>query len=224
MINCIIIDDEPLARDILEKYIQTHAELNLIGYCSNAKDAYSIIQELRPDLVFLDIQMPGINGIELINSLKTPPPVIFTTAFSEYATISYELDAIDYLVKPITFDRFSKSINKFLKISQIDQETNVKNYLYIKSNGDLIKVRFSEIVYVQSMKDYIKVFTTENQLITLLTLKSIIELLPSLQFIQTHRSFVVNTRYISEIKKGALIANGTLIPIGEKYKDQIKVK
>lgn len=224
MINCIIIDDEPLARDILEKYIQSHTELNLIGSCSNTKDAYSIIQELQPDLVFLDIQMPRVNGIELINSLKNPPPVIFTTAFSEYATISYELDAIDYLVKPITLDRFTKSINKFLKIIQIEQEAKVKNYVYFKSNGNLIKVKFSEIVYVQSMKDYIKVFTVDGQLIALLTLKSVIELLPAIQFVQTHRSFVVNTSYISAIQKGALVVNGNLIPIGEKYKDMIKPK
>ncbi len=221
MINCVIIDDEPLARNILEQYIHSHQQMNLLKICSNAKDAYGVIQELQPDLVFLDIQMPGINGIELVNSLKNPPPIIFTTAYTEFASTSYELEAVDYLVKPITVERFTKSINKFLKMSQAESEITVKNYLYIKSGGDLVKVKFSEIIYVQSMKDYVKVFTTHGQLITLLTLKSLLEMVPSAQFIQTHRSFIVNSHYISAIKKGTLIVQGYSIPIGEKYKDKI---
>lgn len=221
MINCIIIDDEPLARDVLEKYIITHPKLQLQKTCINAKEAYAVMQVLKPDLIFLDIQMPAINGIDLIKSLREPPPFILTTAFAEFASISYELDAVDYLLKPITQERFQKSIDKFLKINRTEKTIPLKNYIYIKSSGNLIKIFYNDILYVQSMKDYIKIYTSRGQIITLLTLKSLLKLLPSSQFIQTHRSYVVNTFYISEIKKGSILLNNIPIPIGEKFKRQI---
>ncbi len=221
MINCIVIDDEPLARDVLEKYIITHPQLNLQKTCINAKEAYAVMQLLKPDLIFLDIQMPAISGIDLIKSLKKPPPFILTTAFSEFASVSYELDAVDYLLKPITQERFQKSIDKFLKITGTEKTVPEKNYIYIKSNGNLIKVFYNDILYAQSMKDYIKIYTSKGQIITLLTLKSLLELLPISQFIQTHRSYLVNTLYVTEIKKGAILLNNISIPIGEKFKGQI---
>lgn len=221
MINCIVIDDEPLARNVLEKYIRAHPQLNLQKTCINAKEAYGIIQVLKPDLIFLDIQMPAISGIDLVKSLKVPPPFIFTTAYSEFASVSYELDAVDYLLKPITLERFEKSIDKFLKISGTEKASQEKNYIYIKSNGNLIKVFYNDILYAQSMKDYIKIVTVKGPIITLLTLKSLIELLPATQFIQTHRSYLVNTLYVSERGKGVLIINGHSVPIGEKFREQI---
>lgn len=221
MINCIVIDDEPLARDVLEKYIRGHQQLSLQKTCNNAKEAYGVIQVLKPDLIFLDIQMPAISGIDLIKSLNAPPPFIFTTAYSEFASVSYELDAVDYLLKPITKERFEKSIDKFLKISRTEKLAPAKNYIYLKSNGHLIKFFYNDILYAQSMKDYIKIVTVKDQIVTLLTLKSLIELLPATQFIQTHRSYLVNTLYVSELRKGAIILNGYSIPIGEKFRDKI---
>ena len=217
MKNCLIVDDEPLALGIIESYVNEHEQLHLVKKCNTAFDAYEVLHQVKIDLIFLDIKMPGLNGIDFIKSLKNPPAVIFTTAFAEYAATSYELDAIDYLLKPITLKRFHKSLDKFFKSQPVvpDEE---KNYTYFKVSGKLVKVEHHHILYAQSIKDYIMLYTLSGNLIVHMTMKYLNELLPASLFIRVHRSYLVNQSHMSVIGKSQIHLNEIVIPIGEYYK------
>lgn len=155
MMRCIIVDDEPLAREVLEGYIKQSPPLQLVKKCSNALEAFDVLHTQTIDLMFLDIQMPAINGIDFLKSLRHPPAVIFTTAFAQHAVTGFELEAVDYLLKPITRERFDKSIQRLLKIYTPKQSGPVKNYTYFKVSGKLVKVQHTDLLYAQSVKDYI---------------------------------------------------------------------
>ncbi len=218
MINCIIIDDEPLAQDILENYIGRMPQLALVKKCNNAPEAFSVLHTERIDLMFLDIKMPAINGIDFIRSLKNPPAVIFTTAFADYAVTGFELDAIDYLLKPITFDRFQRGINKLLKIQQ-QMFSEEKNYTYFKVSGKLVKVFHADLLYARSVKDYIQIFTAKGSYLTHMTMKYLGELLPGDTFIRVHRSYLVNKDCVNQVDKMNLTIAGEVIPIGDNYRN-----
>jgi DNA-binding LytR/AlgR family response regulator len=220
MKNCLIVDDEPLALGIIESYVNEHEQLHLIKKCNTAFDAYEVLHHVKIDLIFLDIKMPGLNGIDFIKSLKNPPAVIFTTAFAEYAATSYELEAIDYLLKPITRKRFQKSLDKFFK-SQLVVTDEEKSYTYFKVSGKLVKVEHHHILYAQSIKDYIILYTLSGNLIVHMTMKYLNELLPASLFIRVHRSYLVNHSYMSVIGKSQIHLNEIVIPIGEHYKDML---
>lgn len=220
MINCLIVDDEPLAQDILENYVKQKEDLCLIKKCSTAFEAFEILHQQKIDLMFLDVKMPGLTGVDFLRSLKNPPAVIFTTAFSEYAADSYDLEAIDYLVKPITIDRFNKSLIKFFKLQPVIVEEK-KDYTYFKVAGKLLKVEHSTIFYVQSIKDYLLLYTQNGNLIVHMTMKYLNELLPNNQFIRVHRSYLINQSYIGSIGKNQIQVNDIEIPIGESYKESI---
>lgn len=220
MINCLIVDDEPLAQDILANYVQQNDQLLLVQKCSTAFEAFEILHQQQIDLMFLDVKMPALNGIDFLKSLKSPPAVIFTTAFSEYAAASYELEAIDYLLKPITKERFEKSLAKFFKQQPII-ENEEKDYTYFKVSGKLIKVEHDAILYVQSIKDYVLLCTDNGNLIVHMTMKYLTELLPESKFVRVHRSYVVNFAKIVVLAKNQVQIAGTEIPIGESYKDSL---
>ncbi|RYG16483.1 MAG: response regulator transcription factor [Chitinophagaceae bacterium] len=216
--NCLIIDDEPLAQNILESHVSASKELQLIKKCNTAIEAFELLHLHHIDLLFLDVKMPGLNGVDFIKSLKNPPAVIFTTAFSEYAAISYELEAIDYLIKPITVERFNKSLEKLFKRKpKIIEEK--PNYAYFKVSGKLIKVAHSSILYAQSIKDYLMLYTTNGNLIVHMTMKYLSELLPEDTFIRIHRSYIVNQYAIGSIGKSQIEIGEVQIPIGESYKE-----
>lgn len=222
MINCIIVDDEPLAQTVIQRYIEQTAGLHLLEKCANAIEAFNALQKHQVDLMFLDIKMPVISGLELLRKLKHRPAVIFTTGFTDYAMEGYELDVIDYLLKPVTFQRFNKALAKYLKqtgIAAIEQN----NYIYIKVSGKLVKVPFSEILYAESLKDYMKIVTVNDRLITHLTMKSLVNLLPAATFIRIHRSFIVNITLADSISRKEIILQGTSIPVGNNYKANIKL-
>ncbi len=221
MIKCLVIDDEPLARDMITGYVRQLDSLHLVEACANVFDAFNIIQKQPIDLVFLDIKMPAVNGLDFIRSLTDPPAVIFTTAFSEYAATSYDLEAVDYLVKPISFPRFKKSVDKFLK-RNMETEISVKDHLYIKVNGRLVKVFHKEIIYAESMKDYMKVVAVGAQYITHLTMKALEELLPRQSFVRIHRSFIINRNHVRSIGKKDIELDQYTIPVGENFRDNIK--
>ena len=223
MKNCLIVDDEPLALDIIESYVNEHDQLCLIKKCNTAFDAFEVLHHVKIDLIFLDIKMPGLNGIDFIKSLKNPPAVIFTTAFSEYAATSYELEAVDYLLKPITRERFNKSLDKFFKLQPviINEE---KGYTYFKVSGKLVKVEHIHIFYAQSIKDYIMLYTSSGNLIIHMTMKYLNELLPENLFVRVHRSYLVNQLHISILSKNQIQLNGIEIPIGEHYKEILTQK
>jgi two-component system LytT family response regulator len=218
----MIVDDEPLAQQVLKKYIDMAPELELVAVCFNAPDAFEVLCRQPVDLLFLDIKMPHIAGTQFIQSLKNPPAFIFTTAHPDYAVMSYELQAVDYLLKPITWERFQKSISRFLKQSATLPQQPEKNYLYIKVNGNLVKLYHEEILFAQSMKDYIKMVTPTATYLTHLTMKSLISLLPETVFKRVHRSYLVNVQHISVIGKDAVVIRNNSIPLGEQYKGNLK--
>ncbi|MDP2415208.1 LytTR family DNA-binding domain-containing protein [Daejeonella sp.] len=216
MIRCIVVDDEPLAQQVLEEHIRSIPELTLVKTRSNALEAFDIMHKEKIDLIFLDIQMPSLSGIDFIRSLKEPPVVIFTTAYSEYAVESYELNAVDYLLKPVTFERLSASIRKLLK-QHIDVEPE-PDYSYFKVNGKMVKIRHTDIICAQSIKDYIIIKTPNTNYITHMTMKYLAELLPAKLFRRVHRSFIVGANHITTIGRNVIELGDLKVPVGESYK------
>jgi DNA-binding LytR/AlgR family response regulator len=226
-IRTVLVDDEPLALQILENYVSQLPELELVGMCSNAIEANNLLQKEDIDLLCLDINMPQISGIEFLKSLKNPPLVIFTTAFPEYALEGYNLDVVDYLLKPISFDRFMKAINKVIERTgpKKSSHTEENDYVYVKADKKLIKVKYSDIIYIEGLKDYVIIRVNESRIVTLQTMKSLTDKLPSDLFIRVHRSYLVNIDKISSIM-GNMIevfekGKSKLIPIGKNYKDEL---
>ena len=194
-------------------------ELKLLKKCANAIEAFDILSQQPVDLMFLDIRMPVLNGIDFIKSLKTPPAVIFTTAYSEYAVSSYELEAIDYLLKPITYERFSKSIDKYLKIQPAPEPSPA--YTYFKVNGKLVKLQHADIIAAQSIKDYLIINTTHGNYITYMTMKHLASLLPANAFRRVHRSFMIGIMHITSIGRNEIESGNIKVQIGENYKADV---
>ncbi len=220
MISCIIVDDEPLAQEVLESYISRHEQLELVGKCNNALAAFDFIHQRTVDLVFLDIKMPGISGITFVRSLKDPPRIIFTTAYSEHAVTGFELDAVDYLIKPVTYELFERSIAKLLRLHTPEQKAE-KEYTYFKVSGSLVKIQHSELLFAQSVKDYVLLQTATKRYLTHMTMKHLCELLPSQTFVRVHRSYIVNLQKITAIKKTQLEIGAEVIPLGDLYKGSL---
>ena len=217
MIHCIIVDDEPLAQEVLENYINRNKELILIKKCSNALEAFDILHSAKVDVMLLDIKMPRINGLDFVRSLKNPPDVIFTTAFADHAVTGFELEAVDYLLKPITYERFEKAISRVIKTYQTEPAEQ-KNYTYFKVSGRLVKVFHNDLMYARAVKDYISLCTTNGNYLTHMTMKYLSELLPAETFIRIHRSYIINKNVVELIDKGNVKIKGELIPIGENYR------
>ena len=229
-IKCLIIDDEPPAREVLKRYVEQLPMLQLTGECSNAIQAIGMLQQQDIDLLFLDIRMPQLNGIDFLRTLNTPPKIIFTTAFAEYAVEGYELDIADYLMKPIRFDRFIKAVNKaFPKQPTIDteekfqplEEKRTESFVYFRADRKMVKVLLNDILYIESMKDYVKVCTTHNTIITKQSLSSVETMLPEKKFIRTHRSFIVAIHHISTFTNEIIEVKKTEIPIGKLYRNAV---
>lgn len=220
-ISCVIIDDEPLAREGVRDYAEKVGFLEVTGECKSAAEARAFLENHSVDLMFLDINMPKVNGLDFIKSLQQPPLVIFTTAYREFASESYDLDALDYLVKPITFERFYKAVNKAYQ----HFETTVKpslDHFYIKVDGVITKVNVKDVLYIEGMKDYIKVYLhDQSRLITLLSLKQVEALLPSNQFVRVHRSFIVAKSKVESIEGNTIHMAGQEIPIATNLRADV---
>jgi len=221
----LICDDEPLAIDILESYIDKIPDLELVAKCDNAIDANEIIQKEKIDLVFLDIQMPQMTGIELVKSLTNPPKFIFTTAYAEYAVEGFDLNAVDYLLKPIAFDRFLKAVNKATDNGDKSNDASEDDFFFVKADKKLIKIHFSEILYIEGLKDYVIIKKESGRVIALQTMKSLEQKLPSNLFKRVHRSYIVNISKIKAIVGNAveIVENNQAkhIPIGKNYKEEL---
>lgn len=229
-VRCIIVDDEPLARNVLETHINKISDLELVAKCGNAIEAFNVLSNKEVDLMFLDIQMPQITGIELLRSLKNKPRVIFTTAYREYALEGYELDVIDYLLKPISFERFFKSINKVFSTAgtYVSESGNDKaeqdsenQYIFIKSDRKKVKIFLSDIVYIESIKDYVKIVTTDKSYVTYLKIGYLEEKLPSLLFLRIHKSFIINAEKIKSYTPLEIEMPGKILTIGRYYKQKV---
>ena len=224
--RCLIIDDEPLAIELLEDFVSKVPMLELVASCSNAIEATSVLQNNRVDLIFSDIEMPDFSGIEFIKSLDKKPLFIFTTAYSHYAVEGFNLNAVDYLVKPIPFHRFLKAVNRAhelfnLKTEEPIVETTLKpeiDFVFVKSEYENLKINFDEIRYVEGLKDYIKIYTNSPKpILTLCSLKAFEEKLTK-DFIRVHRSFIVSLKYIHSVQRNRILIDNKRIPIGLNYK------
>ncbi|MEM7549474.1 MAG: LytTR family DNA-binding domain-containing protein [Bacteroidota bacterium] len=229
--KCLIIDDEPLARNVLKKYIENLEAYELQAEASDAFEAIEILEKNAIDLIFLDINMPELSGIDFIKSLDYRPSVIITSAYREYAAEGFELDVIDYLVKPITFPRFLNALNKFKRLKpdvgseeSTAHEHDEDSFIFIKVDKRMVKVLFHEILYVESLKDYVRVVTETEQLITHSNLSNFTDLLPKDRFIRVHKSFTISLSKVKAIE-GNLIEvsnSGHRIPIGRVYQQEVK--
>ncbi|PWT79158.1 MAG: DNA-binding response regulator [Bacteroidetes bacterium] len=226
-ISCFAVDDEPIALHAIEKYILATPMLDLVGTCNNAVEAMSSIQNNKVDLLFLDIQMPQIFGTDFMRTLTHPPRVIFTTAFRRYAVDGFELDAVDYLLKPISFERFLKAVNKVLSqnihspaqiVYPVSQKENIEKYLFIRADRKNIKVNFEDILFIESLKDYVKVVTIERSILTKQAISNIEKLLPKELFARTHRSFIVSIDKINSYSQDLIQIHKQEIPIGRSYR------
>jgi DNA-binding LytR/AlgR family response regulator len=228
MMTCVAVDDEPLALDLLEDNIKKIPFLKLVKKCSNALEANTFMQTQSVDLIFLDIQMPGITGIQFLQGLsKNPPLVIFITAYEKYALEGYNLDVIDYLLKPVSFERFLKAVNKAYdkfnaQKAPVAQQANA-TYLFVNSEYNLVRIDFSDIAYIEGLKDYVKIFllSAQRPVITRMSMKSLEEKLPGDQFVRVHKSFIVSLNKITSIRKGRISLLKAQIPISEHYKDNL---
>jgi len=225
MIRCLAIDDETLALDLLEDNIRQVPFLQLVKRCKNAYEAMQVLQDESIDLIFLDIQMPGITGMQFLQSLQSRPMVIFITAYKEYALEGFNLDVLDYLVKPVPFDRFLKATNKALEYYNLKQKTAssqdiIPEYIFVNSEYNLVKIFINDITHVEGLKDYIKIHvTTSNKpVITRMSLKAIEEKLPVSKFVRVHKSYIISIDKITSIRKNRIHLEMSEIPISDMYR------
>lgn len=226
--NCIIVDDEPLARDELQAQIKEISKVEILGKFSNAPSALAFLKDNDVDLIFLDIEMPMVTGLEFAAQLLKKALIIFTTAYSQYALDSYELDAIDYLLKPIAKERLEKAINKaetYKKLLSDDTEKSIiergtDDFLIIKSERRFHRIKFSDIRYIEGLKDYVVIYTTSQKLITAMNLKNIHQKMPQNIFLRVSKSYIVNTNYVESFDHHSIFIGGYEISLGEVYKKE----
>lgn len=231
-INCIIVDDEALARKGLEKYVKEIDFLELKDVCKNALQANAIINREKIDLLFLDIEMPMLSGIDFLKSLKHAPKVIFTTAYSEHAIESFEFDVVDYLVKPISFERFLQAANKahrFISgetplVKTENNKEQKEEYVFIKTDKQLVKLLVNDILFIEAMQNYIRIITKEKSHITLVPLKKVLDILPQRDFIQVHKSYVISKLKVEAIVDNHILIEEHKIPIARSLKEEVLEK
>lgn len=222
-LTCFIIDDEPLAIEVLESHIAKLDSIEIAGTFGNALKAIEALQETRVDLLFLDIQMPKLTGVEFLKTLRQPPKVIFTTAYREYALDGFELDVVDYLLKPISFERFLKAVNKVFELhsnhfSSKYPPTKTDEFIFVPSGKEQVKIRLADILFLESKGDYVFIKTKNKEVSTLTTLTSMEEQLPGDLFVRVHRSFIVNLAQIESWSKTEIKTKEQDIPIGRSFK------
>lgn len=227
VIKCLVVDDEPPARELICRYVNQVPRLGLVGEATNALEAMRYLQGDQIDLLFLDINMPQLNGIEFLRTLMHPPKVILTTAYPEFAIEGYELDVLDYLLKPIPFDRFLKAVNKIAcarfprnKVP-VAVDKSAESFVYFRVDRRMVKVMLADIFYIESMKDYIKVFTKQGMLITKQSMSSVEAMLPEREFIRAHRSYLVSVKHIRTYNNEMLEIAKEQIPIGKIYRQSV---
>ncbi|OOQ61188.1 LytR/AlgR family response regulator transcription factor [Mucilaginibacter pedocola] len=227
MINCAIIDDEPLAREGLANYVREVDFLNLTGLCENPLELLPLLNEQNTDLIFLDIQMPKMNGIDFLKVLQRPPMVVITTAYPTFALEGFQLNVLDYLLKPITFERFFKAAAKARDYHQLvnaDSPRATDNYFFIKCGTKYEKVVFEDILYIEGMQNYVTIYTIKGKYVTMLSLKNLEEKLPANAFIRVHKSFIAAVGKIDGIEGNEIFVSGSRIPISRSYRDMVLEK
>jgi len=228
--RCIIVDDEPLAVEAIQMHVEKFDSLRLVATCRDAFQAFDILNRTRIDLMFLDIQMPEVTGLDFLKSLKNPPKVILTTAYRDYAIDAFDLNVIDYLLKPISFDRFMQAINKFYEqsSSELVMPGNTRNqvesnpdHIYVRSDKKNVKIRFDEILYIESIKDYVKIVCINRTIISKILISELESKLPAELFLRIHRSYIICIRNIEAYSQTHIEVPGKELPIGRNYKHEV---
>ncbi len=226
--HCLIVDDEPVAREILENHLKKISAANVVASCKNAMEAFTFMNSQKIDLIFLDINMPEISGLSFAKSINKNIKIIFTTAYREYAVDGFDLQAVDYLLKPISFERLLQSINKYLDENirvNIDEEKEIivdtSDFIFVRSDRKMIKINFSDINYIESLSDYIKIYLTDKTIVTRETITSIEAKLPKKDFIRVHRSFIVSVPKIDLFTNEYIELGKNVIPISRTYKNDV---
>jgi DNA-binding LytR/AlgR family response regulator len=224
MILCIAVDDEPKALDVLSIHAAKAPEIDLVRTFTNPKDALAFLKDNFVDLIFLDINMPGISGLQFVEKLQSKPYIIFTTAYSEYAIDSYNFEAVDYLLKPIEFDRFYKAINKVKKqiqLNSLQQDSLLSKFIFVKDGYKQIKICIEDILYIQSEGNYLNIVSNNEKVLVRMTFQSLMEKLPANLFLRVHLSYVVNFSHIQKIEDNHIFIHNTKIPMGTKYREKL---
>jgi DNA-binding LytR/AlgR family response regulator len=228
--KCLIVDDEPLARELICGHVEKLENFEIVAECSDAMKALQVLREKQIDLMFMDIQMPQITGIEFLKTLKHQPKVIITTAYREYALEGFELDVVDYLLKPITFERFLKSVNKYYQMIQDDVQVisnssadkmQDDSFIYIKENKKVVKVYLSEIKYIEGLSEYVQIFTDKRKIITKTSMTQMEEKLTSEKFLRIHKSYIVSISKIEAFTANTIEIHGKELPIGRSFKNGV---
>jgi DNA-binding LytR/AlgR family response regulator len=228
-LRCLLVDDEPPALEILRTYIDATPMLEIAGECHHAMAAFDFIQKNNIDLIFLDVNMPRLTGTEFLRALPSPPRVIFTTAHRDFAVEGFELGAVDYLLKPYSLDRFLRAVHRAINPEQKSSSLSVKEsiatesdrFLYVRADRKMVKVMIDDILYVESLKDYIRIILRDKQVITKQTITSLEEMLPENDFMRIHRSFIVSVRKVDSYSPGSVFVGKTELPVGPLYKHEI---
>jgi len=228
MLRCIAVDDEPLALELLEDNISKVPYLQLVASCSNAIEATKVLQQQAADLIFLDIQMPGLTGLQFIQSLNHRPMIILITAYERYALEGFNLDVVDYLVKPVSFERFMKACNKAWELYQLKTKSKdvaeaKPDYIFVNADYSMVKVVIDEIMWIEGLKDYIKIHlkSSSKPVITRMTMKTIEELLPGNKFIRIHKSYIAAIAFIKSLKKSSVTIGDHELPVSESYQEAV---
>ena len=225
-VTCIIVDDEPTARDIIETHLSAIHQIDIIAKCSSALEAFNIINQNKVDLIFLDINMPDISGISFAKSINKDIKIIFTTAYREYAIEGFDLHAVDYLLKPIPFDRLLKAVHNYFDVYHkapvnTEKETPISDFIFVRSDRRMKKINFYDILYIESYSDYLKIHCTSETIITRVNISIIEAKLPQEYFVRVHRSYIVSLSHIESFSNEELILNKKSIPISRSYKEEV---
>ena len=226
MIRCIIIEDERLAQDVIKNHLEKSGRFNLLGVYRNAPEAREALEKQEVDLIFLDIQLPGMTGLNFLRTLPNPPLVVFTTSYPEYALESYEFNVIDYLLKPVSYERFSRTIDKIIDGKIFKTPVNEitpfnRDYIFLRSDSKFFRISFPDIIYIEGMKDYLKIHTAEHIIITHQTMGEMENILPPGQFIRIHKSYIISVSRIKAVFGNSVDMEKILLPIGLNYKEKI---
>ncbi len=227
--RCLIVDDEPLARELIKGYVAKLENFEIVAECSDAMKALNVLRAKPVDLMFMDIQMPQITGIEFLKTLKHAPKVIITTAYREYALDGFELDVVDYLLKPITFERFLKSVNKYYQMIQDDVQLVAsqgdkgvdETFIYVKENKKVVKIYLSEIKYIEGLSEYVQIYTDKRKVIVKTSLTQMEEKLPAEQFLRIHKSYIISVSKIEAFTANTIEIQNKELPIGRSYKNVV---
>jgi len=223
LINCLVVDDEPIARKGIMEYIRQIDYLNAVAQCKSAAEAAGLLQKHKIDLIFIDIQMPKLSGIEFVKALAEPPLIIFTTAYSEYALEGFELDVVDYLLKPISFARFFKAAEKAQSYFHArNKDVSItRDFFFIKCNGKIEKIMMAEVIYIEAMANYVIIYTKQKKYITYLTFSGIEEQLPANLFVRIHKSYLVAISAIQTIDGNEVITSAMKLPMSKNYRNDV---